>query len=187
MAKTGMTNRENYILYSGGASGAESYFGERAEEYGIEEVNFTFEGHKINRSRGVRVLNHEELQKGDVSLDYVSQIMHREYPDTKLFRKILQSIWYQINSSRQIFVVGVLLDDLTVRGGTGWGAEFAKICNKELYLFDQERNSWFVWSGVSWESIDDVKITDLHFCGTGTRLINENAKVAISALFKNSF
>ena len=34
------------ILFSGGAPGAEAWFGECAERYGIEEVNFTFDGHK---------------------------------------------------------------------------------------------------------------------------------------------
>jgi hypothetical protein len=29
----------------------------------------------------VRVLNHEELQSGDVSLAYVSRLMHRRYAD----------------------------------------------------------------------------------------------------------
>lgn len=46
------------ILFSGGASGAEAEFGACAERHGIEEVNFTFEGHPIVRRRGVRVLNH---------------------------------------------------------------------------------------------------------------------------------
>ncbi len=46
------------ILFSGGAQGAEAEFGACAERYGIEEVNFTFDGHKIARHRGVRVLNH---------------------------------------------------------------------------------------------------------------------------------
>ena len=55
-------NREDCILFSGGAPGAEAAFGECAERHGIEEVNFTFEGHPIARQRGVRVLNHEELQ-----------------------------------------------------------------------------------------------------------------------------
>ena len=27
----------------------------------------------------------------------------------------------------------------TVRGGTGWGAEFAKLCNKPLFVFDQAK------------------------------------------------
>src|SRR4029453_19129048 len=61
------------ILFSGGAPGAEAEFGACAERRGIEEVNFTFDGHAIARSRGVRVLNHEELLAGDVSLAYVGR------------------------------------------------------------------------------------------------------------------
>ena len=66
-------NVRDCILFSGGAPGAEAEFGACAERHGIEEVNFTFDGHKMDRHRGVRVLNHEELQAGDVSLEYVSQ------------------------------------------------------------------------------------------------------------------
>ena len=54
-------NTKDYILFSGGARGAEAVFGSNAERLGIEEVNFTFEGHSIARHRGIRVLNHEEL------------------------------------------------------------------------------------------------------------------------------
>ena len=53
--------REDVILFSGGAQGAEEAFGACAERFGIEEVNFSFEGHKPARTRGLRVLNHEEL------------------------------------------------------------------------------------------------------------------------------
>ena len=68
-------------LFSGGAGGAETAFGVCAERFGVEEVNFTFDGHSIQRGRGVRVLTHEELQAGDVSLEYVSRLMHRRYTD----------------------------------------------------------------------------------------------------------
>src|SRR5882762_1148582 len=112
------------ILFSGGAPGAEAAFGACAERHGIEEVNFTFEGHKIERHRGVRVLNHEELQNGDVSLAYVSRLMHRRFTDAPTMRRILQTIWYQVNNGQEIYVIGAVLEDGTVRGGTGWGAEF---------------------------------------------------------------
>ena len=127
------------ILFSGGAPGAEAEFGACAERHGVEEVNFTFEGHKIVRHRGVRVLNHEELQNGDVSLEYVSRLMHRRYTDAPTIRRVLQTMWYQVNSGQEIWVVGTILEDKTVRGGTGWGAEFAKLCNKKLHVFDQEK------------------------------------------------
>ena len=178
------------ILFSGGAPGAEAAFGECAERHHVEEVNFTFEDHKMARHRGVRVLNHEELQAGDVSLAYVAKLMHRRYTDAPTIRKVLQTLWYQVNHGQEIYVIGVILDDMTVRGGTGWGAEFAKLCNKPLYVFDQEKNFWFEWTGDAWEQRrgeNEPVITHPHFTGTGTRTLKENGKRAIDGLFDRSF
>lgn len=183
-------NARDCILFSGGAPGAEAAFGACAERHGVEEVNFTFDGHKIDRHRGVRVLNHEELQNGDVSLEYVSRLMHRRYTDAPTIRKILQTIWYQVNNGQEIYVVGTVLDDGTVQGGTGWGAEFAKLCNKPLCVFDQNQDAWFTWSGSAWQrrgSSDAPVITHPHFTGTGTRTLKENGRAAIESLFQRSF
>jgi hypothetical protein len=184
-----MDTRES-ILFSGGAPGAEAEFGASAERHSIEEVNFTFEGHKIGRHRGVRVLNHEELQSGDVSLAYVSKLMHRRFTDSPTIRKVLQTLWYQVNNGQEIYVIGTIQDDGTVRGGTGWGAEFAKLCNKPLFVFDQEKNSWYAWTGEDWEkrtSANGPIITHPHFSGTGTRTLQANGKRAIADLFSRSF
>ena len=178
---------EECVLFSGAAQGAEAEFGACAERYGIDEVNYTFEGHKDARQRGIRVLTHEELEHGDVSLQYVSNLMHRTYPDTPLFKKVLQSIWHQVNSGQEIYVVGRILDDGTVKGGTGWGAEFAKLCNKPLYVFDQDQDGWFRWDGADWDKGADPVITHAHFTGTGTRFVQENGADAIAGLFARSF
>src|SRR6266446_4346433 len=178
--------RDDGILFSGGAAGAEAAFGACAEDHGVEEVNFTFEGHRIDRHRGVRVLNHEELQAGDVSLEYVSRLMHRRFTDSPTIRKVLQTLWYQVNSGQEIYVVGTILDDETVRGGTGWGAEFAKLCNKPLTVFDQEKDGWFRWDGNAWQKLASSTapmITHPHFTGTGTRTLRDNGKRAIDELF----
>ena len=178
------------ILFSGGAHGAEAEFGACAERHGVEEVNFTFDGHKIARQRGVRVLNHEELQNGDVSLAYVSRLMHRRFADAPTIRKILQTIWYQVNNGQEIYVIGHIEEDYTVRGGTGWGAEFAKLCNKPLSVFDQQRDGWFTWNGSKWNrrTSDDLpRITHPHITGTGTRVLDDNGRAAIVSLFERSF
>lgn len=184
-------NSRDCILFSGGAPGAEAEFGACAERHGVEEVNFTFEGHKIERRRGVRVLNHEELQAGDVSLEYVSKLLRRRYADAPTIRKILQTIWYQVNDGQEIYVVGAVLDDGTVQGGTGWGAEFAKLCNKPLHVFDQVQDAWFTWTGAAWQQERNASnvpvITHPHFTGTGTRTLRENGRAAIEALFTRSF
>ena len=181
---------EDCILYSGAAAGAEASFGAAAEAHGIEEVNFTFEGHNDARKRGIRVLTHEELKHGDVSLAYVSKLMHRSYRDTPLFKKVLQTIWHQVNHGQEIYVVGKILPDQTVKGGTGWGAEFAKLCNKPLFVFDQQQDSWFQWIGDAWESRRGAAapaIAHPHFTGTGTRSLAANGQAAIEELFERSF
>lgn len=178
---------EDCVLYSGAANGAESAFGEAAQRRGIEEVNFTFEEHNDARHRGIRVLTHRELEQGDVSLGYVSRLMHRRYKDTPLFKKVLQAIWHQVNNGQEIYVVGKILEDQTVKGGTGWGAEFAKLCNKPLYVFDQDRDGWYDWTGDSWEEHAGPVITHPRFTGTGTRFLAENGRDAIEGLFARSF
>lgn len=175
------------ILFSGGAPGAEAAFGVCAERHGVEEVNFTFDGHSIERHRGVRMLNHEELLAGDVSLAYVSQLMHRRYTEGPVIRKVLQTLWYQVNNGQEIYVIGTILDDGTVRGGTGWGAEFAKLCNKPLWVFDQEKDGWSRWSGEGWDRSDAPRVTHPHFTGTGTRHLQPTGRAAIEALFAASF
>jgi len=177
-------------LFSGGAKGAESAFGVCAERFGVEEVNFTFGGHTIQRGRGVRVLNHDELQVGDVSLEYVSRLMHRRYTDAPTIRRVLQTLWYQVNNGQEIYVIGTILDDGTVRGGTGWGAEFAKLCNKPLQVFDQAKDGWFTWADGEWRThaaeVGPV-LTHPHFTGTGTRTLEANGMRAIEELFARSF
>jgi hypothetical protein len=99
---------------------------------------------------------------------------------------VLQSIWHQVNAAQEVYVVGKVLDDDTVQGGTGWGAEFAKLCNKPVFVFDQDRDAWLRWTGSGWSS-GDPTITHPSFCGTGTRYIRDNGVKALDALYQRSF
>lgn len=182
-----MSNPKEYTLFSGAAKGAESAFGKLAEQYGVNEINFSFDGHQYEHNRGLRVLTPEELALKDVSLVYVSKLLSRRFSDAPLMRKVLQTIMYQVDAGLEIFVIGSIQSDNTVKGGTGWGAEFAKICNKPLYVFDQEKDGWFVWNGDAWETIDAPVIKQKHFTGTGTRFLEDNGKKALAVLFARSF
>ena len=182
-----MLDPKDCILYSGGTNGTETFFGEQAEKYGMQEVNFSFEGHKCVRTRGNRILTSEELALKDVSLTYVSRLMNRSFSRAPLFRKVLQSICWQVSSGHEVFVVGIIQEDGTVKGGTGWGAEFAKICNKPLYCFGQARNAWFKWEKSGWEEVADPVIAHKHVTATGTRFLEENGRQAIEGLFARSF
>ena len=166
-----MLDPKQCVLFSGGAAGTEQFFGAQAEAWGIEEVNYSFDGHQIERKRGVRVLTSEELALKDVSLTYVSRLMGRDFTKAPLFRT----------------VVGNIQPDQTVKGGTGWGAEFAKICNKPLLVFDQEQDGWYRWLNDAWVKVEEPVIEHTHFTATGTRFMEANGRKAISDLFARSF
>lgn len=176
-------------LYSGGASGAEAAFGVQAERFGLAEVNYSFFGRDIARARGLTELSEAELRRGDVSLAYVSQRMGRAYSVVPEFRRILQSIWHQVNSAGQVLVVGALQEDGTVRGGTGWGAELARVWNKPLWIFDQEREAWFQWVVLdqAWAASEIPTLRPGGICGTGTRSLSAAGRAAIESVFDHSF
>lgn len=184
-----MANPSKYTLFSGAGAGAEAFFGHIAETYGVQEVNFSFDGHKTSRERGIRTLTPEELARKDVSLSYVSRLLNRKFTNAPFMRKVLQTIMHQVDSGMEVFVVGTIQPDGTVKGGTGWGAEFAKICNKPLHVFSQGDDKWFLWNHDqgAWKTTMTPRIAHPHFTGTGTRFLEENGKQAIRDLFAKTF
>jgi hypothetical protein len=177
-----------FTLLSGGAEGAEEEFGACAERWGLAEETFSFPGRVPRRSRGLVELSDEELRLGDVSTAYVAARMHRTYPETPLFRKVLQSIWHQVNTAGEVFCVGQLQEDSTVRGGTGWAVELARHWNKPVHVFDQERRGWYAWTSARWEPCAaEPVVTQERFTGTGTRFLSDAGRAAIRALFERSF
>jgi hypothetical protein len=180
-------SRARFTLHSGGAKGAEAAFGAMAERYGLGEVTFSFEGHRTRvRGRGLRLLSEPELRVGDVSLRYVSHRLGRVFPADPDIRRVIQSIWHQIRPCQQVFVVGQVQADGTVRGGTGWGAELARRWGKELFVFDQGKDAWFRWTDGGWV-LARPEIRSPAFAGTGTCRLEPSGLRAIEALFEASF
>ena len=174
-------------LYTGGAAGSEVAFGETAAAYGVQEVAFTFEGHLQQRTVGRQELTPGELAMGDVSLTYVSRRLNRSYRDSGgLIRGVLQTLWHMVNRAHQVFVIGAILPDGTVKGGTGWGVELARMWNRDLWVFDQPKARWCRWERGTWVP-GQPRITAAHICGTGTRKLSPEGRAAVEALFKASF
>ena len=66
----------------------------------------------------------------------------------------------------------------------------SKLCNKPLHAFDQDKDAWFVWTGIEWKArgkANPPSIGHAHFTGTGTRTIRDSGTRAISELFSRSF
>lgn len=174
-----------YTLYSSGLKGAEATFGEAAERMGIKEVVYSFEGHKLTRDQNVVILGKDQLERGDISMELASRMLNRTYYETEKIRKVLQTIFHMVNSGHQIFVIGAIQEDGSVKGGTGWAVELAKMFNRPLHVFDQPQKKWFTWRN-SWQE-DTPRIEYDTFVGSGTRYLSDAGREAINKLFEDSF
>src|SRR5678816_3380083 len=135
----------------------------------------------------IRDRTEEELAQGAVSQVYLQSKMHRTYPDSPQFRRMLQTIWHQVNTASEVFAVGVIQDDGTVRGGTGWAVELARHWKKPVCVFDQDRGTWLTWDDGTWRDAGDPTVSERRFCGTGTRSLTDGGRKAIRDLFRRSF
>lgn len=180
---------QSHTLLALGSAGAEAEFGAQAEKYGVAEVNYTFPGRAAPaRRRGVCELTEAELKMGEVSAAYLKAHMHRTYPDTAELKRVLQAIWHQVSTAGEVFAVGSLLPDGTVKGGTGWPVELAKNWKKPVHVFDQDKQRWYAWQGKDgWREEAAPVIGRERFAGSGTRSITDAGKAAIAALFERSF
>lgn len=177
---------EACTLFTGGAVGAEAWFGECAENWGVAERNFSFDGHEQARTANRVVLDEAELAKGGVSLVYVANRLHRSWKHRPALRKVLQVLWHVVSNADQVFVVGAIQPDGTVHGGTGWSVELARRWNKRVWVFDQPHEAWFTWQGTGWVQGVPV-IESANFAGTGTRFLTEAGRAAVADLFQRSF
>ena len=181
-----MTNASEITLSSGGHKGAEAEFGRQAERYGMSQVTFSYDGHKMEHAVGVQALGPKELAEGDVSMAIVSQRMRRNFSEVDAIRKVIQSIYHMVNKGFQVFAIGWIQDDNTVKGGTGWAVELARLFNRPVSVYDQDRKGWFTWTGGEWQK-DSPVISHKTFCGTGTRNLSGDAVAAIADLYARSF
>lgn len=172
-------------LFHGGHRGTESYFGAAAEKWGIGETTLSFEGHVMDRAKNVEVLDPETLREGRVSMEFVFQTLGRRFVTGHGIRRVIKLMFHVVKRSHVLFAVGWIQEDDHVRGGTGWGVELAKFFNREVHVFDQEREQWFSWREHAWQP-SEPHLPEGKFSATGTRNLTQAGEKAIDALFARS-
>jgi hypothetical protein len=180
-----MTRRSERRLFHGGHKGAEAEFGRAAEEFGLNETTLSFEGHRMERAQNVELLDDARLDEGRVSMEFVFQAMGRRFVEGKGLRRVIHSMFHLVVRTDELFAIGWIQDDDTVKGGTGWGVELAKLFNRRVHVFDQDQERWFTWRSHRWEP-SEPELPEGPFSATGTRDLSAAGRQAIRDLFERS-
>lgn len=171
-----------YTNHSGGAMGADERWDAIGKMYGFN--NHIHYYHVKKTFKGNRPLTNEECDEGwDHVLKANLVLKRRPYN----YRSLLSRNWFQVKMSDAVFAISSLLDNKTVKGGTGWAVQMAIDNNKIVYVFDQNQNQWFMFdfNTNQFEKCQVPKLTQ-NYAGIGTREINDNGLLAISDVYEKT-
>lgn len=175
-----LTNPSRFVNHSGGAVGSDSYWGEVGARYGIPSNHYYY-GKKT--PNGNVALTKEQFEEGKEKVLKANQTLNRQ-PDK--YMDLLARNWMQVKNADSVFAIGKITQQGFVDGGTGWAVQMAIDANKPVYVFDQDRNSWFRDNGAQWLPIDTPTLTP-NFAGIGTRDLKDSGKQAIEQVYEKTF
>jgi hypothetical protein len=116
---------------------------------------------------------------------------------------LLARNWAQVKYSKEVFAIGSIVEPgakgnkgyynkskyQVVDGGTGYACQMAVNNDRDVYVFEQNKDKWFRWSYTALRFIEIVEpsISYQDFAGIGTRKINDNGISAIQELYRRTF
>lgn len=182
--------KNNIQCHSGGAEGADSYFEEIGQKYGVQTLAYSYKT-AYHKSKNKVELSEDEYQEGILHVSIANETLNKF--KIKRYMKLLARCWFQVKNADQIFAISTIIiknNREFVKGGTGWTVQMAIDNNKEVLLFDQKKDSWFYWDykECKFKIRNEIPIiTTSNFTGIGARIINEKGINAIEQLFQKSF
>lgn len=180
---------KNFICHSGGCEGADMFWENIGNEYGVTTIAYSFYNHR-QYSKNQKILTVNELNEGFANVMIANKVLNRQ-PDKQYqyIKNLLSRNWYQIKNSESIYAIGKMQSDIIVSGGTGWAVQMGIDNNKEVFVFDQDNNYWnlFNYTANKFFRCYDIPILTKNFAGIGTRELNKNGKKAILEIYRHNF
>lgn len=193
-------DRSNITCHSGGASGSDTFWEEIGQKFGVKTKAYSYKT-GYHKSPNKVEISENDFNEGIQEVNKANLNLKR-YGIHK-YINLLARNWAQVKYSEQIFAIGTFVKPGeknkqgylnkskidVVDGGTGYAVMMAINNKKQVYLFDQIRDSWFSWS-YSISCFVECKLPKIgcqNFAGIGTREIKQNGIDQIEMVYKLTF
>lgn len=172
-----------FINHSGGATGADSYWSEIGEKYGVRSNHYHAEGNKT--PKGNTPISRAELLEADQYLKKANETLGRRFPTNNEYtNNLLRRNWFQVKGADEVFAVSTIKNGI-VSGGTAWAVQMAIDEGKPVHVFDQNTNKWYTYESDRWIEESTPTLTP-NFAGIGTRNISESGIKAIEDVYNKT-
>jgi len=186
--------------HSGGAQGADTYFENIGESFGVKTKAYSYKT-KYHTSENKVEISQEDFIEGMDEVNKANKVLGRF--GIHKYINLLARNWAQVKYSKEVFAIGSIVEPgakgnkgyynkskyQVVDGGTGYACQMAINNDRDVYVFDQNKDKWFRWSYTSLRFVQIVEpsISYNDFAGIGTREIKPNGIKAIEELYKKTF
>merc|ERR1711916_18241 len=181
------------VCLSGGADGADFYFGKQAEKSQHTVVHYGFAG--MRSECKIEVLSSAQLEAAMPYVKKCAVLIKRSPPAKEYVKQLIQRNYYQIKTCQTCYAVtrwNLEKGKTTVGrlgGGTGWAVGMAIITGvRHIYLYDLERLQWYSYSQETrkWKQLDpdQVPLAKGRYSGIGSRNLGPEGEAAIRWLYQ---
>lgn len=171
------TNLTDFVNHSGGANGADSYWGDVGEAYGVKSNHY----YKDKTPKGNVQITKEQFEEGLIKAKEAAKALGRNWSNNSYVQGLLSRNWQQVKNADAIFAIGTI-NGKYVDGGTGYAIAMAVIEGKPIYVFDQNKNNWYERTSTGWKKITTPTLTP-NFAGIGSRNLTDLGKQAIEDVY----
>ena len=163
-----------YINHSGGAYGADTFWGIIGKEHGVKSRHY--KSQKDNRvsstlkkaGESATLLTDSQIEEGIPFAKQAAASLGKAWsakPETQL---LLARNWFQVKNADAVYAIAEL-EGGYVKGGTGYAVAMAVNANKPVYVFDPIKNKWFKRGENAWTPLSSAPKLTPNFAGIGTR------------------
>jgi hypothetical protein len=185
-------------LNSGGAKGADVFFGKCAKAVGHTVRHFVFEGFMSipkESEKDYVVLTQDQLNEAIPFVHKANETLRRRFPTNADYtNNLLCRNYWQIKDSNAMYAVAPLDWIGKVQGGTAWAVQMAidRYMNM-IYLYDLNTRTWMQYIHsmrqfdyiLPIDMIKPIHIDKSVYTGIGTRDLSGAGRKAIEELYQN--
>lgn len=159
------------VCLSGGADGADLFWGDMASEMGHDVVHFSFAGHRTRAPTGtICVLDDHHLSLARPHLTAANRTLGRRVPTSGYVSNLLKRNFYQVESSESLYAISRVIDG-SISGGTAWAVQmFLDMEKRPAYVFDPCLSRWLEFDD-GWKAIEKPPKPSGIWTGIGSRKI----------------
>lgn len=173
---------KGFTVFSGGAVGADSFWGEVMGRHGATVLHYYY-GNKT--PAGNSPISDEQYREGIEHVNRANETLGRQ--GFEKYMPLLSRSWFQVKNSEAVIAVGKM-EYGKVDGGTAWAVQMATDERIPVYFFDQESRKWIqrVYRplgdsriSASWITMSQPPVIPRRAGLIGTRHLSESGRDAI--------